>query len=150
MPRRSHPWFRKSDGWWYIKIGGEAEKLARGRENREAAVRRWHELAAERAANRATDDPVQTVASVIDIYLSHSERHYSPESYANRRRYLQLFAEAHGFRSVCECRPMHLTVQKSAECRDKLHGIVFDGSRANINYWEPWYLGYAWDSPILG
>jgi hypothetical protein len=21
-------------------------------------------------------------------------------------------------------------------------GIVFDGSRENINYWEPWYLGY--------
>ncbi|GJM27926.1 MAG: hypothetical protein DHS20C17_05610 [Cyclobacteriaceae bacterium] len=21
-------------------------------------------------------------------------------------------------------------------------GIVFDGSRPNINYWEPWYLGY--------
>lgn len=21
-------------------------------------------------------------------------------------------------------------------------GIVFDGSRGNINYWEPWYLGY--------
>jgi len=21
-------------------------------------------------------------------------------------------------------------------------GIVFDESRANINYWEPWYLGY--------
>jgi len=22
-------------------------------------------------------------------------------------------------------------------------GIVFDESRANVNYWEPWYLGYA-------
>ena len=21
-------------------------------------------------------------------------------------------------------------------------GIVFDGCRANVNYWEPWYLGY--------
>jgi hypothetical protein len=26
-------------------------------------------------------------------------------------------------------------------------GIVFDESRANVNYWEPWYLGYDPNQP---
>ncbi|MBT5927625.1 MAG: prolyl oligopeptidase family serine peptidase [Verrucomicrobia bacterium] len=26
-------------------------------------------------------------------------------------------------------------------------GIVFDESRPNVNYWEPWYLGFDWDNP---
>src|SRR5262249_32256036 len=32
-----------------------------------------------------------------------------PRSFAERRSILQRFAEAHGFRSVDECRPFHLT-----------------------------------------
>jgi len=44
MARQTHPWFRRSDGWWYIKIDGKLKKLVQGRKNKDAAVDRWHEL----------------------------------------------------------------------------------------------------------
>jgi integrase len=117
MPRKAHPWFRRSDGWWYVKIVGRAEKLARGRDNKEAAMRRWHELMAERAANPATNSLDHTVASIIDLHLTHTARLYAPHSYANRRHYLQLFAETHGFRLVRDCRPIDLTMWLDANPR---------------------------------
>ena len=110
MPRKAHPWFRRSDGWWYIKIAGKQHKLARGRKNREAALQRWHELVLEQASNPAPDSSSEsTVASIIDLYLTHTKRLYAPASYATRQRYLQQFAEAHGFRLARDCLPMHLT-----------------------------------------
>ena len=70
MPRKAHPWFRRSDGWWYVKINGKPEKLARGRQNKETAIARWHELMAERAMNRPSESLDHTVVSVIDLYLN--------------------------------------------------------------------------------
>jgi hypothetical protein len=49
------------------------------------------------------------VASVIDSYLDHSKHDLDADTHARRTRYLQLFAEAHGFRLVKECLPLHLT-----------------------------------------
>jgi integrase/recombinase XerD len=109
MSRRAHPWFRAFDGWWYVKIDGKQIKLVRGRDSREAAHDRWHALMAERAANPPIDSPDQTVASIIDVYLSHIARRRSPRTYAECKRYLQWFAEAHGYRLVRECKPIHLT-----------------------------------------
>ncbi|MGA2257957.1 MAG: site-specific integrase [Thermoguttaceae bacterium] len=127
MARNSHPWFRRSDGWWYIKIAGRQWKLARGRRNKAEAVRRWHELTLERAANPPTDSAEQTVASVIDVFLTHSKRLYVPQSYANRCHYLQLFAEAHGFRLIRDCLPMHLTAWLDGRA-----GWVSDWTRSNV------------------
>ena len=70
MPRHAHPWFRRSDGWWYIKLGGKLQKLARGRKNRQAAIDRWHELMLEVASNPAVGNGEQTVASVIGTELT--------------------------------------------------------------------------------
>lgn len=109
MPRQAHPWFRRSDGWWYVKINGKPEKLVKGRRKKSAAVDRWHELMLERASNPPPDATEHTVASIIDLYLSHSKRSYAPESYSVRKHYLQAFAEAHGFRLVRDCLPIHLT-----------------------------------------
>jgi integrase len=109
MPRIAHPWFRRSDGWWYIKINGKQVKLAHGRESRHAAAARWHDLQAERAKNPPLESPDPTVASIIDTYLTHSKRATAASTYAMRLPYLQSFAEAHGFRVVRECRPIHAT-----------------------------------------
>lgn len=109
MARQGHPWFRKSDGWWYVKIGGRLHKLARGRENKDAALTRWHELMTERGSNPPLDSPDHTIASIIDLYLAHIERSRAPRTFANCKYYLQRFAEAHGFRLVRDCRPIHLT-----------------------------------------
>ncbi len=109
MARQAHPWFRRSDGWWYIKIDGKLKKLVQGRKNKDAAVDRWHEIMTERANNPAPDSRDHTVASIIDLYLTHSKRSYSARSYATRYHYLQKFAEAQGFRLISDCLPIHLT-----------------------------------------
>lgn len=109
MARKAHPWFRSSDGWWYIKVAGKQTKLARGRENKAEAFARWHTIMAELAANPGVDLLDQTVASVIDQYLSHIKPKRAPRTYASCHHYLQLFAEAHGFRAVGTCKPIHLT-----------------------------------------
>lgn len=80
MARKSHPWFRRSDGWWYVKIKGKPKKLVRGRKNRQAALDRWHELMLETAGNPAVESGQQTVASVIDAYLDHATRDLAPEA----------------------------------------------------------------------
>lgn len=109
MARKSHPWFRRSDGWWYVKVKGKQQKLVRGRKSRQAALDRWHELMLEMASNPAVENGQQTVASVIDAYLDHATRELSAETHESRTRYLQMFAEAHGFRLVKDCLPIHLT-----------------------------------------
>ena len=55
MARQAHPWFRRSDGWWYVKVSGRQQKLARGRGSKAEAVQRWHELMLEQAANPPAD-----------------------------------------------------------------------------------------------
>lgn len=127
MARQAHPWFRRSDGWWYIKINGRSEKLAHGRENRDAAFRRWHELMIERAANPPIDGIDHTVASIIDLFLTHSKRSYAPRTYANLHHYLQLFAEAYGFRRVKDCLVMHFTTWL-----DSHPEWVSDWTRSNV------------------
>lgn len=128
MPRKARPWFRKSDGWWYIKIGGQPTKLARGRDKQRLAIERWHELMAERAHNPPVDSPQHTVASVIDLYLSHIQGRRAKRTYDACFAYLQRFAEAHGFRPIANCRPIHLTTWLDANPRWKadwtLHGVV--------------------------
>jgi integrase len=109
MARKARPWFRRSDGWWYVCINGKQRRLAEGRNRKRAALQRWHELELEAAANPSIGSPDQTVASVIDAYLDHAKHDLDADTYARRTRYLQLFAEAHGFRLVKDCLPIHLT-----------------------------------------
>ena len=75
----------------------------------QAALHRWHELILEAATNPSVDRPDQTVASVIDAYLDHAKQDLAADTHVRRTRYLQMFAEAHGFRLVKECLPIHLT-----------------------------------------
>jgi integrase len=84
--------------------------LTQGVTRKTLALQRWHELTLERASNPSAGSTDHTVASVIDLFLSHSKRVYVPQSYANRRHYLQQFAEANGFRLVRDCLPIHLTL----------------------------------------
>ncbi len=127
MARQAHPWFRRTDGWWYVTVNGKQLKLARGRENKAVAEKNWHELMLVRASNPPADSDEHTVASVIDLFLTHSMRLYAPDSYANRNRYLQQFAEAHGFRLVKDCLPMHLTLWLDSHSK-----WVSDWTRSNI------------------
>ncbi len=111
MGRPRKPYLRKSDNSWVSRFGGRYVKLAKGRENKAEAFRKFHELElAERIA--PNPDAVNlTVAGVIESYLEYARTRCAPATFSQRRQYLQLFAEAHGWRRVndSDCKPLHLS-----------------------------------------
>ena len=44
--KRPEPFYRRFDGWWYVQIGKEQIKLARGEENEDAAWRAYYRVMA--------------------------------------------------------------------------------------------------------
>jgi integrase len=111
MLRSPRPWFRAFDGWWMVQLDGKQVKLVKGKNNRKAAGTKFHELMLQREKNPAPESGEHTVASVIDAYLTYAKSRYAACTYYERKRYLQMFAEAHGWRQVNDkdCLPLHLT-----------------------------------------
>lgn len=110
MARTARPWFYRQTGWWMVYLNGQKVKLAKGREHRDAAQRKLHELLYLRDTNPAPDSGWHTVASIIELYLKLNHNRYCERALEERRRYLQLFAEAHGWRLVTDrdCLPIHV------------------------------------------
>jgi hypothetical protein len=67
MARTARPWFRKQTGWWMVSLGGKQQKLAEGRDNKKAALKRYHEL--QLLVAEAPDSADMRVASVCDAFL---------------------------------------------------------------------------------
>jgi integrase len=119
MARSPQPWYWKARDAWYVTVGGERLRLARGKSNKKAARTAFHELMLVRAANPAPESDRPTVVSVVETFLGHAQRYYDARSFQERRSILQRFAEAHGFRPVAECVPYHLTSWLDAHPRWK-------------------------------
>jgi integrase len=109
MARIAKPWFNKGKGWWMAWVAGRQRKLAQGRAAIKEARQRLRELLTEVENNPSLDGDRHTVASIIDAYLELGTSSISPSTLAIKEHYLQLFAEAHGFRAVAEAKPIHLT-----------------------------------------
>jgi integrase len=113
MPRPLKPWFHKRKNCWVIEPGGKLVKLADGPKNdetRKQAEKQFHAHMVTSMANPPVDGQNEpTVASVIDAFLVHDEMHSGARTFYERKRYLQLFAEAHGFRLLQGCKAYHLT-----------------------------------------
>jgi integrase len=62
----------------------------------------------ESRAHPPVDSGNPTVASVVEAFLLHDERHSGPRTHAERNYYLQLFCEAHGRKLLSECKSFHL------------------------------------------
>jgi integrase len=92
-----------------VQLDGEQTKLVRGKENRDQAHTRFHELMLQRAANPAPASEAPTVASIIDLYLASASRQLSQGTLPMLKYRLQAFAEAHGWRLIRDCLPFHLT-----------------------------------------
>jgi integrase len=86
-------------------------KLIQGKANKAEAAKKLRELLRLRDLNPTPDSGALTVAAVIDLYLSHAKGKLADRSLYERKKLLQLFAEAHGFRRVNDqdCLPFHLT-----------------------------------------
>lgn len=108
MARVAKPWYLKKTDWWYVWWNGHRVKLVKGKASRKAAGDRLRELRDEAAMNPSVDEP-QTVASVVDRYLTHAKGQLSPRTYEVRRPYLNSFVEALGWRLVAEAKKIHLT-----------------------------------------
>jgi integrase len=95
------------------QINRKKEKLIEGPKDaahRKLAKAKLGELLTLAKKNPPPTAKGQTVASVIDRYLTHAKAHCCPDAYYQRQLYLQLFAEAHGWREVTDeaCKPLHL------------------------------------------
>lgn len=100
------PWYRKSRKCWYTTIDGQQVPLG---PDKKEADKQFLALKLERATQRNSESQFQTVASVLDAYLRHAERHLSPRHYSHELAILTRFAEDHGRREVETCKPIHLT-----------------------------------------
>jgi integrase len=107
MARTPKPWFRKQTGWWMVTLGGEQKKLAEGRDNKKAALKKFHEL--QLLVAEAPESADMRVASVCDAFLQWSERHQAAETYRGYSFYVQCFCEACGYLPVADLRPYHVT-----------------------------------------
>lgn len=95
--KRPEPWFRKGDGWWYVQLGGEQIKLARGEENEEQAWVEYHKVMADHGRSPRVDPLVKpTVTRVCNLFLDWSKRHHTPDTYGWYRHFLESFQDHAG------------------------------------------------------
>ena len=128
MARQAHPWFRRSDGWWYVKINGKQQKLAQGRKNNQAALDRWHELMLERGQQSCRSRQPSNGRSVIDLYLDHAKRGYAPRVLRKAARAISnCLPRPTAFGLVQDCLPIHLT-----QWLDAKTAMGSDWTRSNV------------------
>ncbi len=108
MARKAKPWFNRQSGWWMAYINGKKERLAFGRQNKQAAEAKLLQLRLVAATNVGVEEVDQTVASVIEHYLAFAVDVLATTTQEIRFPYLQSFAEMHGWRRVADCRPSHM------------------------------------------
>jgi hypothetical protein len=49
------------------------------------------------------------VETVCDLFLDHSEKHHSPDTFANYKHFLQSFSDSHGRQPAIGMKPFHVT-----------------------------------------
>jgi len=108
MGRTAKPWFYRQTGWWMVWVNGKKVRLAKGKKNKKAAEQRLLEIRFEASKNPAPDSPDQTVASVIETYQGFAKKRLGQGTIQVRWRYLQSFAECHGWRLITESKPHHM------------------------------------------
>ncbi|MBC8351497.1 MAG: tyrosine-type recombinase/integrase [Planctomycetes bacterium] len=108
MSRQAKPWFYNQTGWWMAWINGKKVKLAKGRRSKKAAQERLEDLRVLARHNPSPESHEQTVVSVIERYIEVRFPPLAKSTVAQRKPYLQSFAEMHGWREVRECRTDNL------------------------------------------
>jgi integrase len=88
---------------------GQRIKLAKGRENEPAALKRFHELMAQEAVATSPESPDATVASLCEQFLDWSHRNNKPPTYDYYRFFLQDFCNRYATLRVVELKPFHVT-----------------------------------------
>jgi integrase len=111
MARSARPWYFTEKKAYAATVKGKRVILLKGDRtsaNEKLAVKKLRQVL------KGTEHEPQggrlRVADVIDRYLALHRPNYSEQAFAIRKHYLQLFAEAHGWRKVTDrdCLPVHV------------------------------------------
>lgn len=111
MARVPHPWYCAQKSCYKAYVKGRRVTLLSGDENPtnlKLAAKKLRQIVAG-SKNESAAGPLR-VADIIERYLKLHQDKYSERAFEERRRYLQQFAEAHGWRKVndADCLPIHL------------------------------------------
>jgi len=108
--KRPEPFFRKFDGWWYVQLGKEQVKLAKGLDQEDAAWIEYHKVMAQRG-RAAPVEPIQnpTVNKVCNCFLDWSLKHNAERTYQWYSDFLADFCHQHGRLRLDELQPLHVT-----------------------------------------
>ena len=111
MSRNAMPWYNRERGWWMVWWNGRKLRLVEGKPDKQTekmARERPEDLRYEARHNPAPHTAEPTVASVIEAYQESARRRLAKSTQDAALRYLQSFAEAHGWRKVKDASPDHL------------------------------------------
>ena len=119
--KQPKPWYRASKSAWYVehkfkqvRLGEHPEdapppKKPKGGWNPpQSILDAFYKLMATDPANLPKPEKI-VVALLCDLFLEHSEKHHSPECYANYKHFLQSFSDEHGRNPGAEIKPFHVT-----------------------------------------
>jgi len=111
MARIARPWYAADKRCYRAYVNGQRVTLLKGERsaaNFRAAQKKLRQILS--ASKNDTAPNALRVADVLERYLRLHQSKYSERAFEERRRYLQLFAEAHGFRKVNDrdCLPVHV------------------------------------------
>lgn len=104
------PWYRSQTDTWYICRNGRQVPLCKGKDNKAEAQRVYFRLMAqEENAPKLPPPSAFSVAEICDLFLSWSERHNEPSTFAWYKDYLQSFCDHCGKLTAVELKPFHVT-----------------------------------------
>jgi len=72
MARRAKPWFRKADGWWYLRVNGKPQRLVQGEDQADAAETLYHRILGQ--PGRAVVAGWETVKGIVNRFIAHQEK----------------------------------------------------------------------------
>lgn len=108
MSRPNKPWFRSGRNEWCITIDGQTHTLAKGKDAKDEAFRKFHEMMAVKGLARPADSSAHTVLTIFDAYGRHAKNRMDARSFGERKRIMDLFLTRHGFRLVENLKAIHL------------------------------------------
>jgi len=119
--RQPKPWFRSSKNAWYVehrfkktRLGGHPDgapppkKTKAGWNAPQSILDAFYKLMASDPANLPKPGNI-LVATVCDLFLDHSQKHHSIDTYKNYRHFLQSFIDNFGRNLAVEVKPFHVT-----------------------------------------
>jgi hypothetical protein len=105
------PFYRAFDDWWYVQLDANGKrtqkKLVKGKANEAEAFQAFYRLMAD-----GPDLPpprTLTAAKCCDLFLNHSQKHNTPQTYGWYKGYLQSFCDLFGSVPALDLKPFHVT-----------------------------------------